>query len=238
MREEAFLKTYGFFVLGGLGLHEYGSDRLEYIGEWGQYAEDRETEDRVDESQGHRVDDHVQERVVEHLIADIKEGCAYHDAHERRNQVTHGSSFAVRAGAERGKKDRNGGADRDTHEEWKRRTERHDAGEGEGLDDTDGGRGGLQDRGEYETDEDTEKRESHRGEHVREPGLIAEAGDGAAHGAHADHEDGETEKDVTDVAALLVLAEHSKEDAGHGDDAREGRGREDAADALGAADVT
>ena len=212
-------------------------DRLDDIHERKQQDDHEQTHHRIDGRQVEGVHDGLDKRKMEDRVGDVKERCSDGGTDGGRDGIYHGDTLAVGVGSEGRQHDGRRGADRDTQQQGEGLFKLHGACHGQGLDDTDRRGGGLQEGCKEGADQDAQQRVGHGSERSGEPGLVAQTADGAAHGAHAEHQDDKAHQDVTDVLGGLFFAHHAEQDADDRDDAGQGLGREKLGESARRVDV-
>ena len=135
-----------------------------------------------------------------------------------------GGPLGVLGGAHGGQHGGDAGTDVLAHDDGHGSGVADGAGGRQGLEDTDGGGGGLDHRGQDSTGDDAQDGIGEQQEQVRKPGFVPEALDRAGHGIHAEHQRGEAQQDHADVLLPAVLDEHVVDDADEGQHRGEGGG--------------
>ena len=129
-----------------------------------------------------------------------------------------GDALCVLRGTDGGQQRRDAGADVLTEDDRERHIERDAARQCEGLQDTEGRRGALDDRGDDGTDEERDDRVIEHQDDLFELRHIGERLDGIAHEVHAEHQNGKADADRADVLLLVALDEHDQNDANQRND--------------------
>ena len=184
----------------------------------------RQTEERVHQRDAHGRHRRAEERKMHHRVHAVENAAPDHNAQYVDQQIHKRRALAVDVRPQRRQQHRHGRADGDAHHDRQRHAEGNRPRDRERLQNADRGRSALQHAREHKTDEDAEQGVGKRREHLNERLALAQGRDGAAHRAHAVHQNREAEQNVAHMAGTLPLGEHAQNDADHRDDARERRG--------------
>ena len=113
------------------------------------------------------------------------------------------------------------GTDVLTHDNGKCRAVGDHAGQRQCLQDTNRGRGTLDNGGEHGTHQNTQQRILELGEQIGKAGHILQGFHSIRHHIHAIHQNGKAQQDGTQILLLLGLSHHVQQDTDHGQHQRE-----------------
>ena len=131
----------------------------------------------------------------------------------------------ILAGTHAGEQGRDTGADVLAHDDGDGGAEADGPGHAQGLQNTHGGRGGLDDGGQGRTGQHTQDGVGEGGENAGELLVLGQGGDGGAHGLHAEHQNGEAHENGADVfLPVVLLGGHGENDTDGGENRGEGAG--------------
>ena len=167
---------------------------------------------------------HVQQCGGKQGLDDAENSQPYHCADDIKAQVHQSGPTGVFGGANGGEDGGDAGADVLAHDDGDGGAVGDLAGAGQRLQDTDGGRTGLNDGGQNRAGQAAQDGILEGDKQLLECGNILKAGDGAGHGFHAEHQRGKTQQDQTGVFLLAVLEEHVVDDANQRQDRGKGGG--------------
>ena len=136
----------------------------------------------------------------------------------------HSRPAGVLIGTHRGEQSSDAGADVLTHDDGDRTAIGHLTRRGQRLQNTDGGRGGLNDTGQHCTGQHAQHRVGKHDKNVAELGHFTQAGHRAGHGLHAEHQRGKAQQDHAGVLLLAGLAAHIEQNADERQNRSEGTG--------------
>ena len=222
MLDEAVLQPVDLGVLLrllGIVLEDEARDPLQQPGERRQQQHRGQTEQRVEQRDADHVHRRRHEGELRHGIDGVEYGGPKRHADHIDQQIHERDALALDAGAEGGQQHRHGRADRDAHDDRQRDAKADLPGDGQRLQNADGGGGALQHAGDQHADQDADDRMLEGAERLDEERALLQRGDGRAHGGHAGHQDGEAHQDVAHLLLQMPLAEHPQDDAHHRDHA-------------------
>ena len=123
-------------------------------------------------------------------------------------------ALSIFVGTGRGDQRGNGGADVLAHDDGNRRRIGDGTGGGEGLQNTHRSGGRLQHSRQHGTGQHAQNRVFEAQNRSMNQGSIGQRTHGGGHGVHTGHQDGKAHHDLAHAAAaVLILAQHIKEDA-------------------------
>ena len=202
-----------FRVIHRDGLHGHPD---QHMGE-GQHQRGRhQVNQGMDGCDAHHSRGSLQEGKVQEQVQGIEDNHEGGSLDDVEIQVHQGSPLTVLSGTQGGENGGNTGTDlradnhRDSHAPG------HIDGEGERLQDTDGTGGALDNHGKYDTDHKAHDGVAEGGQELNEGFRFLEGRHGAAHHLHAEHENGEADKDGGDILLAIRLGKHQDRHAGKG----------------------
>ena len=169
---------------------------------------------RVHNGNAKGVGGFVVERESQQRMQPVKTAQEHQRADEVKVQMNKCGALSIFVGTGRGDQRGNGGADVLAHDDGNRRRIGDGTGGGEGLQNTHRSGGRLQHSRQHGTGQHAQNRVFEAQKQVHEPGLIGQRTHGGGHGVHTGHQDGKAHHDLAHAAAaVLILAQHIKEDA-------------------------
>ena len=154
-----------------------------------------------------------------------KDGVGQHQKRQQNQRadnfngnMDNGHPLGVGVGADAGEEGGDAGADVGAHDDGNRHGVGDGAGQRQGLQDTDGGGGALDQAGEQGADQNAQKGVVEPHHHFGELGKLRQGADGVLHQVHAVHQYGEADADGADAFALVVFGKHQHQDADKGHD--------------------
>ena len=208
----------------GLFGNELSGERLELAQKREEDQNRADTEERVDHRNADRTERGFHEREGEKGVDAIEEHRENDGAENAGEKIDERGTPPVAVCADGGDEHRHRRADAHAHDHRKRRCKRDRPGNGERLQNTDGGGVRLQNGGDERADENAEDRIfKHR--HQPEKALaLAQRRHCAAHRVHAVHQNGKAEQNIAGVPILRRFPEHPQQDTGDGGEGRDRRG--------------
>ncbi len=195
----------------------------ENLGEGKQDHGGADIEQTVDPRDSHGGGAVAKECEINESVEQIKGRHEQDGAEEIEIEVHHGRALRVLAGAYGGNDGGHAGPDILAHDDGNRHGIRNGSRGAECLQDTHGSRGTLNQGREQRAHDHAQNRIAefyHEGGKGR---IVRQAGHGAAHGLHAEHQDREADQDAAHVFFLrLSLAGHDQRDADSRKDRRKG----------------
>ena len=221
--EEALLQAVHVLILGlGAVVGKEKDHQLFHQADEGQQRyHGGQTEQRVQKGDADGGHDPGQEGEAENGVEGVEHQGPDDHAKYVDEQVDEGGALAVEVGTQGRQQHRYRRADGHAHNDGEGDLKGDGAGDGQGLEDAHGGRGALQDAGEGDAHQNTQQGVGERGQDADEGLALPQRGDGAGHGGHAVHQNGEAQQDLAHVAVGGLGGEHAEDDAHHGHDAGE-----------------
>ena len=165
----------------------------------------------------------VKERELDERVQPVEPAQKEDRADNVKIEMDEGGALGVFVGTGGGNQRCDGGADVLAHDDGHGGGVGDGAGAGQRLQDTDGGRRGLQNSRQHCARDNAKDGIFEAEEQVHEPRLIGQRGHGMGHRVHAGHQNGEAQHNFTN-AALAVLANHIHPDADKAEDRAPGIG--------------
>ena len=189
---------------------------FQLAGEGQQQKGGTHVENRVAEGDAHGIDGFRQEGEAENGVAAAQDNEAHDSADQVEGDVDHGHPLGVAADADGGDQGGDTGADVLAHDDGDGHAVGDGAGHSQGLQNTHGGGGGLDDAGEGRAHQHAQQGIGEGGHQFGELRHIRQRGHGAAHQFHAVHQDGKAHHHPAHVPAALLFRAHDEQDARQG----------------------
>ena len=157
---------------------------------------------------------------IQHVIAHAEDQHAEHLDHK----VGPGGAASVRLRADGRHQHRQRRADGDAEDQRIGFGEGDRPGQGQRLQNTDRGRGALQDGGKGRADQNAQQGVGHARHQMQEMRVLPQRLHRAAHAVHAEHQHRKAQQDIPRVAVHLFFGKHTQDDARDGYHSREVRG--------------
>ena len=177
---------------------------------------------RVDNGYAQLINAAVQQGDVYQGPYRLKHRQPYHRADDVEGQMHHRRPAGVAVGTDGGKQGRNAGAYILTHDDGDSRAKGDLPCRRHGLQDTHGGRGGLDDGREHRACQYAQNGIGEHQQQLPEALHILQPRHGGTHGIHAEHQCGKAQKDQACILLLAALAHHIQRYTDQGQNRREG----------------
>ncbi len=205
----------GLFLGDGQGLHgqlhqDLGNRQHDHHGCQVEYAVDHGDDERI-RRLGHKREMHDG---VHRIKQDHEEG-GLDDAEIQMHQ---GRPLCIAACAHGREHGRNGCTDILTHQDRDGRADGQRAAHGNRLQDTDRGRGTLDNGRQDQTCQHTQDRIGEHGQDAGKPLIAGERLHRRGHGLHTEHQHGKADEDRADISLLFALGTHDHDDADDAED--------------------
>ena len=192
-------------------LHDHAGNLNQHIREREQQRGHRQVEDRMENGNLHRVDIGHRKRRTQ-AEKDETNGSEYNRANDVEGQVHDSCTFCRAGAAHTGKHGSHAGTDILAQRNVDGCVGGYDAVHGQGLQDTNGSRRTLQQRGNQRTNDHAQKRVA--AQHLkglRKNRSIRIGIDGAGHKVQTNKQQAKTNHDLADRLFLLTLCKHQKQ---------------------------
>ena len=191
---------------------------LQQPGEREEQGGTEDVKDTVDDGDAQLVDGSAEEGEVDHGVDAVKHGQPDRRADDVEHQVDHRGAAGVLVGPHRGQHGRDAGADVLAHDDGDGGPIGHLPRGRERLQNTHGSGRALDDGGQDRTGGHAQDGVAEHEQDVAELRHVLQPGHGAAHGVHAEHQDGKAQEDRAGVLLLVVLCRHGEDHADEGQD--------------------